>query len=439
MGDQSEARNVWGSRDALVRRGVHTLREAGAFLRYLAERFLRDQCPESAATLAYTTLLSLVPLLTVIVSVLSAFPVFEAISGQLKGVMLGNLVPSFGATVEQYLGRFVDRAAGLTLAGAIGVFISALLMISAIDRALNRIWHVHKRRRPFQGFMVYWTVLTLSPVLLGASLAASSYLLTASRLVDLETPGPAASLVLRALPLVAEVGAFLFLYMAVPNRRVPIRHAFGGALIAALLFEAAKGGFALYVRMVPGFEAIYGALATIPLFLVWIYVCWLIVLLGAEWTQALGAYRAGRAGPLAGEHHRLIAVLRILGRLWQAQQHGQTLGRRELVRAEPRIGDRGLQTVMEILESVRLVQKTSRGRWVLSRDLAGFTLLQLFRAYPFTLPLDHGVLDPNDPWDRAISRRLDAAGSAVGSAFDVPLATLLGAPQEADAESRGGD
>ncbi|MBA1147031.1 virulence factor BrkB family protein [Ectothiorhodospiraceae bacterium WFHF3C12] len=404
------------------------LREAAAFLRYLVERFLRDQCPESAATLAYTTLLSLVPLLTVIVSVLSAFPVFDAISGQLRGIVLGNFVPSFGATVEDYLARFVDRAAGLTLAGALGVFLSALLMISAIDRALNRIWHVHKRRRPFQGFMVYWTVLTLSPVLLGASVAVSSYLLTVSRLVDLEAPGPVAAAVLRALPFIAEVGAFLFLYMAVPNRRVRVRHALGGAIVAALLFEAAKAGFALYVRMVPGFEAIYGALATIPLFLIWLYVCWLIILLGAEWTQALGAYKAGRAGPLAGERHRLVAALRILGRLWQAQQHGTTLGRRELVRAEPRIGDRGLQAIMDILESVRLVQKTSRGRWVLSRDLAGFTLLELFRAHPFTLPLDHRALDPNDPWDRAIGERLDAAAGALTEAFDVPLSRLLAAP-----------
>lgn len=417
-----------------VRRWLH---ESRIFLRYLTERFVGDQCPESAATLAYTTLLSLVPLVTVIVSVLSAFPVFDAISGQLKGLVLANVVPSFGATVEQYLSRFVDRAAGLTLAGGIGVFVSALLMISAIDRALNRIWHVHKRRSPFQGFMVYWTVLTLSPVLLGASLAASSYLLTSARLVDLDAPGPVASMVLRTLPLVAEVGAFLFLYMVVPNRRVRIRHAFAGALVAAVLFEAAKAGFALYIRMVPGIEAIYGALATIPLFLIWLYVCWLIILLGAEWTQALGAYRAGRAGPLAGERHRLIAALRILGRLWQAQQQGYTLGRRELVRSEPRIGDRGLQAVMDILESVRLVQKTSRGRWVLSRDLAGFTLLQLFRAHPFTLPLDHRALDPNDPWDRAISDRLDMAAKTVSEAFDVSLATLLS--DGAGTESGGGD
>lgn len=427
--------------EGLHRHAARWLAEAGAFLRYLGERFVRDQCPEGAATLAYTSLLSLVPLITVVVSVLSAFPVFDAISGQLKGLVLDNFVPSFGAAVEAHLSRFVDRAAGLTLAGGIGVVLSALLMISAIDRALNRIWHVHKRRRPFQGFMVYWTVLTLSPVLLGASLAASSYLITASQLVDLDSPGPPVALLLRALPVLAEVGAFLFLYMAVPNRRVPTRHALAGALVAAALFEAAKAGFALYVAMVPGFEAIYGALATVPLFLVWLYVCWLVILLGAEWTQALGAYRVGNAGPLAGERHRLVAALRILARLYQAQQHGATLGRRELVRAEPRIGDRGLQAVLEILEAARVVQRTARGRWVLARDLGAFTLLQLYRAHPFSLPLDDGALDPNDPRDRAIGECLDRAGSALAEAFDVPLAALIGARDTAasggQAQDRG--
>jgi membrane protein len=404
---------------------VSRVREVGRFLHYLVERFTRDQCPESAATLAYTTLLSLVPLVTVVVSVLSAFPVFAEIGGQLRAILLGNLVPSMGASVDEYLGRFVGRAAGLTLAGAVGVFFSALLMISAIDRALNRIWHVHKRRKPVQGFMVYWTVLTLSPVLLGASLAVSSYLLTATALVDLNAPGFVAGLVLRVLPFAGEVGALLFLYTAVPNRRVPVRHALAGAVVAAALFELAKAGFALYVRMMPGFEAIYGALATIPLFLIWLYVCWLVVLLGAEWTQALGTYRSGSAGPLADERLRLVAVLRVLGHLWRAQQRGAALGRRELVRAEPRIGDRGVQAAMDILESVRLVQRTARGRWVLSRDLGGYRLLDLVGAHPFALPLDQDALDPSDPWDSALYERLQRVRGEAREAFDIPLSDLL--------------
>lgn len=413
-------------------------RELWTFVRFVADRFARDQCPESAATLAYTTLLSLVPLLTVAVSVLSAFPVFDTLGDRLRDMLLSNLVPSFGATVQEYVGRFVDRAAGLTLAGGVGVLVSALLMIAAIDRALNRIWHVHKRRRPVQGFMVYWTVLTLSPVLFGASLAVSSYLLTLYPLVDLQSPGPVAAVLLRVLPFVAETGAFLFLYTAVPNRRVRIRHALLGAAGAAMLFELAKSGFAFYVKAMPAFEAIYGALATIPLFLVWLYVCWLIVLLGAECTQALSAYHGGWSGPLAAERWRLVAAVRILGQLWQAQQMGAAMGRTELVTAEPRLGDRGVQATLESLEGARVVQRTARGRWVLARDLTRFTLLDLYRQWPVPLPLDDEALNPNDPWDRAIQARLRRVGDPTQKAFGIPLSELLedggdaGAPGKAN-------
>jgi len=408
-------------------------RELWIFARFVADRFARDQCPESAATLAYTTLLSLVPLLTVAVSVLSAFPVFDTIGDQLRDMLLSNLVPSFGATVQEHLGRFVDRAAGLTLAGGVGVLVSALLMISAIDRALNRIWHVHKRRRPVQGFMVYWTVLTLSPVLLGASMALSSYLLTASRLVDLQSPGPVAALLLRMLPFIAETGAFLFLYTAVPNRRVRVRHAAVGAVGAAVLFELAKAVFALYVQAMPAFEAIYGALATIPLFLVWLYVCWLIVLLGAECTQALGTYRGGWSGPLAAERWGLVAAVRVIGQLWRAQRHGAAMGRAELVRAEPRLGDRGVQATLENLEAARVVERTARGRWVLARDLTRYTLLDLYRDRPVPLPLDHAPLDPNDPWDRAMQDRLRRVHESADEAFRTPLSELLRGEEEAAA------
>jgi membrane protein len=408
------------SLDELARR----LQPLQQFLLYVGERFVRDNCTRHASTLAYTTLLSIVPLMTVAFSVLAAFPVFEPITDRVRLLIFSNLVPTSGELVETYVERFSSKAAGLTAAGIIALLVTALLMMSAVDKALNEIWHVQQRRRPVQGFLIYWTLLTLGPLLIGASLVMTSYVESLQAFAAIERTLPR-QLVFNVMSLISEFLAFLFLYAAVPNRRVPLKHAALGALVAALLFELAKRAFAWYVTSFPTYEAVYGALAALPIFLIWLYLSWTIVLLGGVFTQALSGFRAGRAGPLSDPRLRLILAVRLVGHLWYAQRHGRAVNRKGLTRREQQAGDEAILECLNILERAKIAVRTERGDWALARDLTDYTLLDLYRSQPFVLPEPTPTLGDRDEWDQRLAAALREAGDGVRGALDLPLERLF--------------
>lgn len=258
-------------------------------LRYVKRfyhRWYHDHLTTHAGYLAYVTLLSLVPLLAVAASVFSAFPVFENVRVQIENFVFNNFVPASGDVVRQHLAEFAENTKRMTAIGITSLMAIALLQIHAIDETLNKIWRCHKKRRLMISFSIYWMVLTLGPLLVGSSIAVTSYLvslnvITNTGLSDL------VSLLFRLLPFLLSVVAFLLLYTVVPNRYVRLNHALIGALSAALLFELSKKGFAIYVTQFPSYQAIYGALATIPILFVWIYLSWLVVLIGAEITATV--------------------------------------------------------------------------------------------------------------------------------------------------------
>ncbi|RFA30439.1 hypothetical protein CAI21_05020 [Alkalilimnicola ehrlichii] len=390
------------------------------FAIYLSRRVVHDNCLQNAATLAYTTLLSIVPLLAVGFSVLAAFPVFEPLVDQVRTVIFTNLVPATGEVVSDYIEHFISQAAGLTVAGIAGLLVSALLLMSAIDKALNDIWSVRNRRRPLYGFMVYWTVLTLSPLLIGVAVLASTYVGTLSAEL---ARGPR-QLLASVTPFLAQAAIFTFLYSAVPNRRVPLSHAVIGALLASFMFEIAKGGFAWYVAAFPTFEVIYGALATLPLFLVWVYVSWIILLTGAEFTQALSGYRNNRPGALGDPAMEFTLTVHLLGHLWQAQREGRTVSLKQLVAREPDAGETALQRVLQHLESARIVQRTAQGNWVFARDPNSFTLLDVYRSYPVVLPEAQQCRVDSDA-DQRLAALLKPVDRSLEESLAVPVAEVF--------------
>ncbi|MDK9737815.1 virulence factor BrkB family protein [Vibrio sp. D404a] len=258
-----------------------------AFSHYLIARMKHDRVNVNAGYLAYITLLSIVPMLAVLLSILSSFSVFADVGIVIQKFIINNFVPASGDAVHNALQDFVANTGKMTAVGSGFLFIAAMMLISNIDKNLNYIWRVKGKRRPVHSFSMYWMVLTLGPILVGASIAATSYV-TSLTLLQNEAVSGLYNFVIRKLPLILSFFTFFGLYLLVPNKKVNFSHAAAGSLVAALLFELSKKGFAAYITQFPSYQLIYGALAAIPILFVWVYLCWLIVLVGAEVTAALG-------------------------------------------------------------------------------------------------------------------------------------------------------
>lgn len=256
----------------------------------LAHRFIyrckRDRITVSAGHLAYVTLLSLVPFIMVFFTILSAFPAFAKGRAQLEDFIFNNFVPTAGDVVQKYIGEFVNNASEMTAIGILSLLVVALLLISNIDKTLNAIWRTPSDRPAVYTFSIYWMVITLGPLLMGSSVAVSSYLAGLAAFAETYTPG-LGTFLLKLIPIFTAMVTFILLYMVVPNKRVKPRYALLGACLATLLFEFTKVGFAFYIKNFPSYQLIYGALAVIPILFVWVYLAWIVVLAGAEFTCSL--------------------------------------------------------------------------------------------------------------------------------------------------------
>jgi len=271
----------------------NTVKQSYVFGRYLVMRMKHDRVGVNAGYLAYITLLSTVPMLTVLLSIMSTFSSFSEFGAIVQDFVITNFVPAAGTAVRGALNDFVANTGKMTAVGSIFLFVTALMLISNIDKNLNYIWRVNKKRRPVFSFSMYWMILTLGPLLVGASIAVTSYI-TSLKIIDSESFTGAYNFFLRWLPFLLSLFAFSGLYLLVPNKKVYIHHSITGALIAAVLFEVSKKAFAAYITHFPSYQLIYGALAAIPILFVWVYLCWMIVLIGAEVTAALGERESWR-------------------------------------------------------------------------------------------------------------------------------------------------
>ena len=261
---------------------------AGRFVKCVWHRLFDDHIQTNAAALSFTTVLAVVPAAAVMFSMLSMFPVFEEWSQELENFVYNNLVPDTGELVQSHLQDFVNQTGRLTAFGLLFLLVSALLLLFTIEETLNKIWRVDTSRSVVQRILSYWGVLTLAPLLMGASLSLTSYLVSTALGGD-GSVAQARSWFLSVLPFLFEALTFVLLYTAVPNKPIRFNHALAGGVTAALLFEITKQGFTWYISNFRSYEIIYGALSSIPIFLIWIYLSWLVVLVGAEVTAVLGA------------------------------------------------------------------------------------------------------------------------------------------------------
>ena len=405
------------------------LANAAEFWKFLLRRFLDDRGLESAASLTYTTLFAVVPTMTVTFSIISLVPAFHDLGGELQNFIFRNFVPSTGATLLSYLQAFSEQARQLTWLGVLFLVVTALMMMLTIEQAFNTIWRVRQPRRGVSSFLIYWAILSLGPLLPGAGFAISTYVASFSMLA-----GPDAlfdvTWLIRVAPLLLEIAAFTLLYAVVPNTRVPVRHALLGGLFAALLVEAAKKLFSLYVSAFPTYQLIYGAFATVPLFLLWIYVCWLIVLLGAELACNLSSTRAWRTRPLP----MLLAMLGVLRVLRDRQRKGTTLRYRQLRREGWPLPEEEWHEILAFLQRERLICPTHRNAWVLCRDLDAYPLEHLLARSPWGLPPLHRLPETlPEPWYPALRNGLAELEQAREGIFHGNLGDWLSANREGKA------
>jgi len=359
-------------------------------LQTLLQRFREDRLGITASSLTFTTLISLVPLVTVMLALFSAFPMFSTFQGALEKYFLQSLVPDgIAKPVLTALTQFASKANRLGTVGVVFLVFTALALMLTIDRTLNAIWRVRTPRPIAQRVLVYWAAVTLGPLLLGLSLTITSYAISASKGIVGSLPG-GVTLLLDALEFLLLALGMAGLFRYVPNTHVRWRHALAGGVFVAVGFELAKRLLGWYLRQVPTYAMVYGAFATVPIFLVWLYLGWVIVLLGAviaAYAPSLQMHAVRRPDGPGSRFALAIAMLRLLAAAKQGSVHGLTAeGVAKALRADPLQTDPILDSLV-LIDWVGRLDEADSARYVLLSDPAttlAAPLLSLLLLEPST-------------------------------------------------------
>lgn len=377
-----------------------TLGETRDLLGFARRRLREEKLPQVAGSLTFTTTLALVPLLTIVLAILTTFPVFGQLRTALDTWFVQTLMPkAIANTISSNLTQFASKAKGLSLLGAVLLLLTTTAMMGMIERAFNQIWGVRRPRPWSQRVLIYWALITLGPILFGLSLSATGQLFSATGGLARSLPF-VGTLFYTLVSIALTTGAYTLLYMAVPNRRVVWHDALWGGLAAAIAFEIAKRGFALFIRQFPTYAIIYGALAALPLFLVWIYLSWLITLLGAVLAAALPVvkYERWKHQPAPGSAFvDAMAVFKVL--YGSSQLTGTALVSSAAIRAHTRIGYDEMSMLLEKMVAAGWVGRVqdelpARARWgrgarenvdnwVLLADPGKLRLADVYRLFVF--------------------------------------------------------
>ncbi len=377
-------------------------------LQYVQQRYFADGCSHSAAALTYMTLFALVPLMTVMYAILSAVPAFQEVGMQIQELVFRNFVPATGQEVQDYLTQFSQKARKLTGVGIAFVGVTAIVMLKNIEKTFNTIWQTRDNRSGLSSFLLYWAILSLGPLFIGLALGISGYLVSLQVIFDQADAIGIGPHLLRLMPYLLTSAAFTLIFWAVPNCRVPFKNAVTGGLVTALVFELAKQLFT-GIMANTSYQTIYGTFAAIPLFLLWIYVSWLILLAGAELVNALSGFSTR-----GDEHYSdLIIALGVLELLWQYHQRGESLRENYLLRQRWLMGRHSISSerwtpIRDKLFATGLLREAGYDDYVLGRDLSRFTLWDLYRELGYVPNLPAVDRDNTPRWLRASVERLDA-------------------------------
>jgi membrane protein len=413
---------------------VRIVREAWdflCFLWYAARRFQADRATSSAAALTYTSLLALVPLTTIGFSIIQAFPAFEGVDQKLRELIFTKFVPEVGEAVLGYVNDFSAKAGALTAVGICALAFTSVLVFFTIEGAFNAIWRVPRPRPLVMRLLVFWAVLTVTPLLMAASLSLSF----SSRFAALHAMAETglAAMALRLLPLLLLAAALTLLYALIPNRPVRWSNAAIGGVLAAVLIVFLKNGFGFYLQHAGNYRGIYGALATLPIFLIWLYILWSAVLAGAivaasrpEWVSGYaeellpGAELSQQA--LSGRY--LSIAVELLDLLYDRGKPGHGLLRATLDRKMSITGPR-LDDVQRRLRLAGWIAITDRNRLVVTMDLSNVTVYDLLHALGLGLGEAPEAKSREAAWRESYRQVIGRADLAERDAMGVSVKDIL--------------
>ena len=408
-----------------MRRSIRFLADLAGYSRFVVRRWFEDRCPQVAGSLTYTTLLALVPVFAVVVAVLSSAPFFAPVMAQVKVFLLANLAPEIARRIiTVYMEDFSANALRLTWAGTVAVLFLSVMLMLGIDRSINAIWRVRRSRPYWLLVLGYVALLVAGPLLIGLSVTATTYVVSLS-FGAVPLAGAWHPILYRVIPGSLSALAFFLVYVIVPHRRVPWRHALVGSVVAAVLFEAAKELFGVYVHYARTYSLVYGAFAALPLFLVWIYVSWLVILLGAEITASAAYWRGRLWAKAATPGMRLRESILVTRRLLEAGDAPLSF---ERLRAETGLPAHEVEDTLSRMGDAGIVRRVGRTGYAFATDPRVATLADLYEAT--VAPVSE--LLPEE-WSE-VSEDFARAASRMREGLKQPLASLRAIAGEASGD-----
>lgn len=381
------------------------------FVVYVITSFWRHDNSKTAFYLAFTSLFAVVPMMTVVYSILALIPELKGMEDKMQSFVFEHFVPETGTQLEEHLENFSRQAASLTSVGVVMLFVTSVLMLRKIETSFNTIWHVVESRKGINGFLLYWALLSLGPVMMGGAFAVSSYVASLKVIYDMVPLEGTQKFVLSMLPVLLSGFTFSLAYIAIPNTRVRIRDGLIGGMVAALMFDLAKRGMGLFITLFPTYHLVYGAFAALPIFLMWILVSWFILLLGAEIVQAMTNFKVEKNHSSSSSLGDLLGILETL---YRHQSKGNLVQEVNMLQTMPWISSAEWENYLTTLKKIPLVCANGEGELVLSRDLHKYTLAQLFRdCFGDAIKMD--LQDSGEPWRQKAQHLYD---QGVGQCFD---------------------
>ena len=371
-------------------------------------------------------MLSIVPVLTVLLMILSSVPALASVRAQIYEVIYSNLLPQSSMQVSEYINDFAEKSSNLTIIGAMVLFFTTIMTLTTIERAFNQIWRVESRSGGIKSLLRYWTIVTLGPMVLGTAFIASSTVQSLSFLNrQIAGYGIDWGFWVQVVSVGITMAGFIGMYWFIPKARVPAKNAAIAGVLVTIIFELMKHLFGTVMANFTSYEAIYGAFAALPIFLLWIYLSWNLILLGVEISYTLTIFETEEVYP----RHPLLSLLDMLNLVYTHHLKGESVSEQALRNVLGRKELPKWYTYINYLQDSNLITMTEDEDYVLKKDLSKMTLWDFYRTLPYPLPikdeLDEMRLEDQKPWLSLLVDRFEHTEAYAKQQLDLPLNVIF--------------